>query len=86
MTRDLDFLRAYLAANRDRWTQISNQAEVARRAIAYIVENDDRDPRYSTFRSLLDWIEKHDPEGAKAVVVISNKGRKQPSAVAKAAT
>ncbi len=60
-THDLNFLRGYLAAHRSQWTTIAEDKRVARRAIAYIVDDPERDPRHSTVVKLMEWIADHDP-------------------------
>lgn len=61
MTDELGWLRGYLAARRELWTRIAEEAQVARRAIAYIVDDPERDPRHSTVSKLLQWVANHDP-------------------------
>ena len=61
MKHDLDILRSYLAVRRGLWSRIAEESGVARRAIAYIVDDVDRDPRVSTVTKLFDWIRDHDP-------------------------
>lgn len=66
MTTELEFLRDYLSTRRARWTEIAETACVARRAIAYIVDDPDRDPRHSTVAKLIAWVADNDPKALLA--------------------
>lgn len=55
------YLREYLRANGPLWTRMASEAGVARRAIAYIANDERRDPQYSTIRALMRWIAENDP-------------------------
>ena len=62
MNTDMNRIRAYLGDRRCLWTRIAMETGVARRAIAYIVDDPSRDPRVSTVVKLAEWIEKHGAE------------------------
>ena len=62
MNTDLNRIRAYLGEHRRLWTRIAIETGVARRAIAYIVDDPSRDPRVSTVVKLAEWIEKYGAE------------------------
>ena len=62
MNTDLNRIRAYLGDRRRLWTRIAMETGVARRAIAYIVDDPSRDPRVSTVVKLSEWIEKYGAE------------------------
>lgn len=59
------FLRAYLSPRSHLWTRIAQETGVSRRAIAYLHQIPDRDPRYSTMLPLMAWVEKNDPAAIK---------------------
>lgn len=61
MEDQLAFLRGYLGPRSNLWTRIATEAQVARRAIAYIANNPERDPQYSTVLALMRWVRMNDP-------------------------
>jgi hypothetical protein len=71
MATELDFLRDYLSTRRSRWSEIAETAHVARRAIAYIVDDVDRDPRHSTVAKLMAWVADNDPKA-----ILAHQGRR----------